>query len=480
MRATAPLTLRHKAGYGTAEAGVVAVELMIQLYLLKFYTSVVGLPAELAGTALALAVIWDAVTDPLMGQISDGSRANAGRRRFYIIVGALALAIVFPLLFSPPTLEGNWAKFFYLLLTYMLVNTALTILSVPHTALGGELSSDPNQRTELFGFRLLFANFGFLVGTIVPGLVLAFVAKDRPDAGYVSRSYASFAAAGTVLLAGLITYMATAGRDKPYNGPRKSVAAGMLDFTRGIRLVLSNRAFVVLIIAFFAATVGRTLNSSFALYYYQYTLKLSEQDVIIKILGVFILIISLSILFWVLISRRYGKKGPALIGVAGLGVMTIIAYPLFPAGGLAGPIFAAVLGGFLVGSVVLYDALVADIVDWDRLRRGDDDSREGLYFGFWRMSSKIGRALGLALAGFALGWIGFQEDQTVQPPGVDRNLAYLFGPGVGTFFLLGTLIFFFMPWSTDIHERIRSLLARKKNKTERRENSKSIEMEAVK
>ena len=125
------MRLWEKAGYGSAETGIVAAEVMIQLYLLKFYTSVIGLAPSLAGLALALAVVWDAVSDPLMGHISDHSTFSGGKRRIYILVGALLLSLTFPTMFITFEIAGQWQLFSYLLVSYLLVNTATTIISVP-------------------------------------------------------------------------------------------------------------------------------------------------------------------------------------------------------------------------------------------------------------------------------------------------------------------------------------------------------------
>lgn len=451
------LPLRVRAGYGVAETGLAAVEVLIQVYLLKFYIETVGLETRLAGLALALAVIWDALTDPVMGKISDASHFRAGRRRVYILGGSLALALFFPLLFHPPALASMSGKFFFLLGSYVLVNTAMTISAVPHTAMGGELTPDPNERTELFGFRLLAGNVGFLAGTILPGLYIAYAGPDT--SATASRGWSAWVVGGLVFVSGAVTFFATRGRDLPAAATEPSPARAAIFDPREILSALGNRYFAILLAAYFVATIGRTMNASIALLYYEHFLALDEKTVALYVLAPFMAFISVSVALWVWISRRYGKKGPAIVGVAGLGLMTVLAYPNFEPGGLLGPIFAAFLGGLLVGAVILLDSLVGDIVDYDLLRTGRQ--REGLYFGFWRMSAKAARALGLALTSFALAHIGFRAGAVEQPAAVGDQLALLFGPGVGVFFLAGAAIFAFLPWSTARHDRIRALLERR-------------------
>ena len=132
--------------------GIAAVESIVQLYLLKFYSEVVGLSAAWVGIALAFAMIWDAISDPLMGGISDRTVHRQGRRRPYFVPGSILLALTFFLLFNPPAAGQSVATFLYLLFSFLLLNTSMTLVAVPHAALAGELSSERHERSAMFGF----------------------------------------------------------------------------------------------------------------------------------------------------------------------------------------------------------------------------------------------------------------------------------------------------------------------------------------
>ena len=120
----------------------------------------------------------------------------------------------------------------------------------------------------------------------------------------------------------------------------------------------------------------------------------------------------------------------------------------------------AIVGGVLTGSVVMLDALVADIVDYDELETGEH--REGLYFGFWKMAAKAARALAVAGTGVILQRIGFVPNQE-QSPDVMWNLGLLFGPGVGVFFVFGALIFAMIPYSDEEHKQVQQQLLERKS-----------------
>ncbi len=451
------LPLRVKMGYGAAEMGISAIEFFIQVYLLKFYSDAIGLEPGIAGLALALAVIWDAVTDPVMGAVSDSARFAWGKRRPFIAVGALALAVAFVILFSPPELNTQTGKFLFLLVGYILVNTGMTLIAVPHSALGGELTQDLDQRAQLFGWRFLFVNIGLILGIVLPAIAAGAVdgQSERGGAGDASLWIAVTLVASTI-----VTLAATRGRDRPGSG---GFSAGR--FWRALGAALVNRPFFVLVAAYLVGGVGRTLNASIALFYYEHRLKLNEEAVFLYILLPFTFIIGGSILFWVAASRRAGKKKPAFWAIFLLGLYTCLAYPLFPAGSVWPPAIGGLVGGFLVGAIFLLDSTVADIVDYDEIKSGEH--REGLYFGLWRMAAKLSRAAGLVISGFALDYIGFQSGEPIQSAETGRGLALIFGPGVGALFMAAAAIYLWMPLTKAKTAQIQRIAQRRRRIADR-------------
>jgi GPH family glycoside/pentoside/hexuronide:cation symporter len=451
--------------------GITAVQILTQLYLLEYYTQVVGLNASLSGIAMAISVFWDAVSDPLMGVVSDRTKSRWGRRRPYIYLGALFLGLSVGFLFAPPQISEQIALFLYLLSTYILVNTAMTVLSVPHLALGGELSNLPEDRTELFGWRLFFSNIGVLFGMIVPAVLIQTMGDEsNSETLSLAREVSAWAIGGLVVLTGCFTGWITGreGSGSNHSGysdselplaERASSENPVGSFFRSFLQVLKNPVFLPLFLAFVIATFGRTFNTAVAFFYYKFRLGLKESEVVLGILIPFFVIIILSIPVWVWLAGKFGKKKPAFWGIMALGLLTIVAYPLYPAGNPYFPLITAVFGGICAGSIFLLDSLVADIVDYDYLKTGE--GKEGLYFGFWKMGTKLAQAFGLAVSGILLDWIGFQQGKTTQSAEVAWRLALIFGPGVGIFFVLGAGIFYFMPLTPALHTRIQGLLAKR-------------------
>jgi Na+/melibiose symporter-like transporter len=420
-------------GYGAAELGVSGSEVMLRVSLLIFYTQTVGIRPDLASYAIAIGVLWDAIIDPIMGRFSDHANIKGQKRRPFFLPGAIGLAFFLFLIFNVPNLDTQTSKFFYLLVTYLGTNTFLTILSLPHIAFAGDISRQPEVRMKLFGCRLIFANIGLILGTVIPAIAAMSASKSlHPDAT------ASRVMALVTLIGVTITLLSTSNLDKA--SPSKSSRGHSLkSYFKELSYVLSNRSFSWLLAAYMTATIGLTLNSSLALYYYKYYLQLD--DVTVRgIIAFFMLVFCLAIPFWIWAARFVSMHVLVIANVMLLGLMTIFGYPLFPPGAAIWPLIAGLLGGVFVGSVVLMDVAVADLADGAAYDH-NSESNMGIYFGFWKMGSKFSRAMALIITGHALQWIGFTVGQTPNESSSFR-LALLFGPGVGVFLLAAVALIY--------------------------------------
>jgi len=450
----------QKSGYGAAESGASAIEFLLQLHLLYFATQVMQLPPAWAGTAIAIAIIWDAISDPLMGLLLDRTHSKRGRYSPYLISGSILLGLSVWLLFNPSQFSTHTGAFLYLAATYLMVNTAMTVFSVPHIAMGGHITRDRHERTELYGWRLLFGSVGLLCGLLVPVTLAHLSGLDFDRAAergvILGQSAAVFGL--LMIFTGTITTLCVRKYDTGFQRDGGKLTPAL--FAREFAGALGNRVFLPLLGAFVCVSIARAVNASTAFYYYEFTLRLPTNTVVTSILLPFVFSIMLSIPLWVLLSRRFGKKRPAFWGLATLGALIALSYPFFPAEQLLGPILVGILGGVAIGAVVLFESLVADVADYEELKSGHN--KEGFYFGIWKMTTKLARAAALVFSGLLLSWIGFDPAESEQSPEVARRLSWIFGPGVGSLFLAGAFVFLLFPLTDKAHSRIQKLLLKRK------------------
>lgn len=416
--------------YAFAESGIFAVEFFVRLQLLIFYTDRLHVESYLASIAAGVALFWDAFIDPFVGAFSDRFRSRWGNRKPFLVAGALLIVPSLLWLFSPlPSQSVVWI-FAQLLAANLLLNTGITLVTVPHAAISAELTKDAAIRIRIFAARLLFANLGLIVGLLVPA---ALIGAERNAQIVTGNIYAWIAVAiGLFCLFAVIVCTVTL--------PNKNGALAGAPHTRlldDLRAATKNRFFVALFASGFLAYMAVAVNSTLARYYYDHYLKLGESQFAL-VLIVFILVWSLSVVLWVKLADRYGKDRPAVFGIVALGVMTMVSYPLFPAGSVNGPIVAAVFGGIFTGCILLFDSYVADAADLDFAQ--SNVNREGLYFGVWKFGIKASRGVAVVLSGFLLWGIGYRAG--VEPDAaVKLRIALLFGPMVGSIFVLSGLVF---------------------------------------
>lgn len=436
-----------KTAYAMPAFALAVIGIPVYVYIPKYYTDVVGLDLALLGTILFGVRIFDALTDPLIGYISDRSASRYGRRRPYIAIGAVAVAMMMAMLFNPPAgLAEGLATLWFILAIYGLF-LFWSVVTVPYESLGPELSFDYHERTGIFALRdgLLIA--GTLAAASSPAVVAALFGLDSSPSGqravffWISIFY-------TPLLIGSCWWCVAVLRELPVE---KKKGDGTIFF--GARHLLANKPFLILLAAYTISAIGNNLPATLILFYVQYVL---QSDLANLFLLIYLLCGILFLPGWLALSRKIGKKA---VWIGSMAINTLAFSGVYFLG--AGDVFAygilvAISGVGFGATLAIPSAIQADVIDYDELLSGE--RREGRYIGLWSIAKKLAAAFGVGIGLTLLGSAGYAANQEQNEEALQMlRILYALVPCLCN--LAGLLIALAYPITEEIHQKIRQGIA---------------------
>jgi len=432
------LSIGVKLGYGVCDLGGNLFFTVLAFLLMNYLTDTVGLAAGLAGIAIMIGKVWDAVTDPMAGYLSDRTTHRWGRRRPWIFYGSFPLAITMIIMFTNPRIADQGLLFIWAAVAFCLLCTAYTAVNIPYNSLTPELTQDYHERTSLNGYRFGFAVIGTLLGAGA-ALPLVKLFADR-STGYTVM--------GTVFGAVmLVTALATFFSVREPVVERKPSALG---FFATYWKVFKNKPYVLILLTYAVHVMGLTVVSSTVIYYFKYI----HNDEPITTVAMLILLVTAMVFIpvSVLLSKKIGKKA---VYAAGLLIMAAGVMVLFfqghlqPKGfSLAVMVFSGIGMGF---TYALPYAMVPDTVEYDYLLSGE--RREGAFYGIWTFALKIGQAVSLAIVGGVLSLTGYVPE-VAQSGDALLGIRLLIGPIPAAIMVGAALILYFYPISEERYKEI--------------------------
>lgn len=376
--------------YCTPTFGVGFMFFLVGLYMTPFATDILLISPGAMGAIFLISRLWDAISDPIAGYLSDRTRNRMGRRRPWIAASILPVCGVYVLMWSPPESLQGGALVSWMALGVIGFYTAMTIFVVPHTALGAELTDSYHDRTRLFGFRHVIWTLGAVVA--VGGMQLIINASD-------SRVVARQASLVVALITGGLLALAVLRlRERPDFQGR----GGESPFT-AFRDVWRNRHARLLLVVFLIENLGSATIAVLTFYVAKYIIGRPDLTgyFILAYMGGSIFFVSL----WLPLSRRFGKKAlwvlsMLLTAVAFGGMFFLEQDSIYLISGLA------LLAGIAAGcGAMIGPSIQADVIDYDEYMTGQ--RKEGAYFAAWNFVYKT--ATGTTIMGtlWVLELVGF-------------------------------------------------------------------------
>lgn len=386
-----------RAAYGIGDYAICLYWSGVGLYLLYFYTDVVGITPLLAGWIYALGIAWDAITDPFMGYLAERTRSKMGSYRPYIFYGAIPLALSFVLLFWVPPFEGL-LLFVFLLTVNLLHRTCFTIVSVPYSSLTARITDDSDERTKLTTARMIGASFGTLsVSALGFPIVLWFGGGDEAI-GFI---FFGMICGLTAILVLSITVRFV--KEREFNFSSTQIPS----FSKVAKSVSQNYPFWIVFGSILILGSTSIMFNNNLIYFVKYSLDLHEYQGLI--LGVSSGAALLAIPFWAYAALKIGKRNSWMAAMALLLVGFLVFY-FYPITLLNELLF--VLGFIGIGNGatgVLFWSMLPDTIEYGEWKTGV--RTESSLYGFMTFAQKGAIAFAAILLGMALTQIGFEPNQ---------------------------------------------------------------------
>jgi len=385
------IPLAHAAGMNT-----------VTVLGLRFLTDSLAVSAGVAGLIFALVKIYDGLLDPAVGAWSDRFQSAWGRRLPFLFAGGLAMPLGLALLFGAPSFSSLLLTELFVALALAIHATGYTLLTIPGFAMVVEASSDHLERTRLMAWRVYGNSAGTMLGTSLPGWLLASIGATR--SGHLVMALTI----GAIVLAA-----ATAAVWLLRDAPRTSAELAAPErycLARQAKLAWANKPFCCLAIAHIFLLFATAVGSAGLAYFSRYVIRASDGW-----LGTFFLVATLANLvatpLWVRLARVIGKKAGYMAAMALYGAMHLLWLTATPGEGQALLIVrAVVIGTAAAGMILCAYAMLSDAVRYDFIQSGE--RREGAFAGFTTLFDKLSAALALAALGWFLARMGYVASAT--------------------------------------------------------------------
>jgi len=419
------LSRKTKIIYGSGDLGFSLTTTIIGAYFLFFLTDVVGIRPAVAGIAILVGRTWDYLNDPIIGHLSDRTRSRWGRRRPFLLFGAIPFALAFMLMWYRPAFESQAALVVYYSAAYVLFDAAATFVYMPYYALTPELTDDYDERTSLTSYRMFFSIFGSLLAFTVPMMIVGTFTPE--NAARVLLMAVVFGAASALPL--WLVFFNTKEKEvfAAQEKPRLLASLGA---------AFKNRPFVFGAVIYLLTWICMDILQTTLLFYIKYVLGMENQSELLMAL-IFVTAIA-ALPFWEFVSRKMNKRYAYAFGI---GFWAIVQILLITVGASVPPpviYFLCVMAGIGVGAAhILPWSIIPDAIEWDEYQTGE--RHEGIFYSLITLMQKIASSIAIPLVGVLLDVTHYQANAAQQPQSAVFGIRMLVGPIPAIFLTIGII-----------------------------------------
>ncbi len=426
--------------YGSGDLGFSLTSTIVAAYFAIFLTDVVGVRPAVAGIAIAVGKLWDWINDPLFGYITDHTRTRWGRRRPYLLFGAIPFAIAFTMMWWVPPFQSDAALAAYYALVFVFYEAAATMIYMPYFALTPELTSDYDERTSITSVRAFFSIAGSLLAFTIPLAIIGGFSPENEQNVLVMGL--TFAILSTIPL--FFVFFGT--RERPefmrQEQPR------LID---ALKASFKNRPFIFSAVIFLFTWLAIDILQTIMLYFIKHGVAQETNSDLI--MGTIFVVGIIALPLWTWTSRKLNKRLAYIIGMlffAGVLLVLITLTPLTPLSVILG---LCVLAGIGVSAAhVIPWSMIPDAIEYGELDTGK--RYEGTFYSLISLSQKIASSVAIPLALLMLDVTGYIPNSTAQPASAVNGIRFLVGPLPAVLLTIGILFAILYPLGRENYTKI--------------------------
>jgi len=435
--------------YGSGDFGYSMNNSIIAALFPIFMMDVVGVTPALAAAALFIGRSWDYINDPLVGYLSDRTRTRWGRRRPWLLFGALPFALTFVLLWIKPAfITTDIGLLIFFAAAYLIYEASATTVYMPYFALTPELTQDYDERTQLTSFRMLFNIIGGLTAYTLPMLVIGSMIPQNADRVVLMAVIFGFLAAAPYL----VVFFSV--REK-----KEYIEQQQPKLRDALKAVRHNKPFFFAAMIYLCTWIVIILAETNLMFYIKYVLQRPNQSSLI--MGVIFISAIIALPLWNWVSKKGNKRSAYILGVS-FWAVTMCGLALFNA---ATPLWlllgVCVLMGFgLSAAQVLPWAIIPDAIEWDEYQTGE--RHEGTFYSLITLMGKVANSLAVPLSLLLLEFTGYVSNAAEQPASALLGIKIVIGPIPAALLFAGILFAVFYPLSREKYTEVVSELEKRR------------------
>ncbi len=428
---TAELTRRTKLMYGAGDIGFSLTSTILGVYFLFFMIEVVGLRPAVAAIPIGIGKVWDFVNDPIFGYISDRTRTRWGRRRPYLLFGALPLALTFTMLWYRPGFESTAALVVYYSVAYIIFEASATLLYMPYFALTPELTSDYDERTSLTSYRMFFSILGSLLAFTLPLIIIgSFIPENAPKVLLMGAIFGLMSA-----LPMFVTFFGTEERED-YSDLEKPT------LWESIKSVWKNVPFRYGLGIFLTTWISVDILQTSLLFFVKYVVQREPQNDII--MATIFVIAMFALPLWNWVSKHWSKRYAYMYGIAFWAVVQLVLINMTPATPLNLILILCAMAGIGVSAAhVLPWAILPDAIEWYEYQTGE--RHEGMFYSVTTLARKVTSAVSVTFIGPILELTGYQPNVAQQSDQALQGIKLIVGPIPAVLLVIGIFVAYKYP-----------------------------------